>query len=221
MNKLREICRGRIHYFLILNVLSKLKGNFKLLEAGADEELLKGLLPKNISYCSVDMFRNPDYKLDLNVEKIPVKDNTFDILVCCEMLEHTLYPKKILKELKRVVKKDGLCILSMPNEYNFWLRLLYLFAIKPAYTDEPFEIVTKFQHIQKPRVKDDLKLYSDYFKILKVNYIWQSRLGSRSNFFNSIDKIINSLAQVFPTLFARQVMVIAKNKEDGKPEKNK
>jgi SAM-dependent methyltransferase len=221
MNKLREICRGRVHYITVLKALSKLKGSFKLLEAGAQDELLKRLLPKNISYCSIDMYGNPDYKLDLNIDKIPVKDNTFDILVCCEMLEHTLYPKKILKELKRVVKKDGLCLLSMPNEYNFWLRLLYLFAIKPGCTDEPFEIVTKFQHIQKPRVKDDLKLFSDYFRILKVHYIWQSRLGNKNNFFYSFDRIINFLAQIFPTLFARQVMVIAKNKEDGTPKKNK
>jgi SAM-dependent methyltransferase len=221
MNNLRKIFRGRVHYIPVLKILSSFNRDIKVLEAGAQDEVLKELLPKNISYKTIDMYGNPDYKIDLNSQKIPAKDNSFDVLVCLETLEHTLYPKKILEEFKRVTKKDGLLILSMPNEYNFWLRFLYLFAIKPALTDEPFEIVTKFQHIQKPRVKDDLKLFSDYFKILKVRYIWQSRLGNISDFFYSFDRFINFLAQFFPTIFARQVMVVAKNRKDDSTQKNK
>ncbi len=220
MNKLREEFRGRVHYAPVLKCLSKLKGNLRILEVGAQDEVLRKFVPKNMSYSSLDMYGNPDYKVDLNNHKIPVKNNTFDVLICLETLEHTLYPKKIIEELKRVTKKEGLFILSMPNEYNLWLRLLYFFAIKPVHTDEPFEVVSKFQHIHKPRVKDILYLFSKNFKILKVISLWQSRLGNRSNFFYSFDKLINLLAQISSNLFARVIIVIAKNKENDS-EKNK
>lgn len=52
------------------------------------------------------------------------KDNTgvipeeqFDIVVCTEVLEHTLNPFKAVDEIKRILKKDGLALISVP--YNF------------------------------------------------------------------------------------------------------
>lgn len=212
MENLKSTLRGESHYLVVLNFLSKLKGDLKLLEVGAQEEIMRAHIPKNIHYFSLDMLGNPDYKVDLNKERIPVKDNTFDILVCLETLEHTLYPKKILKELKRVTKKDGLFMLSLPNDYNFWLRLHYLFGIKSKLIDEPFELVEKLQHIHKPRVKDIKKFFSDNLDIIKIVPLWQSRFGSKSKFFNPIDSVINFLSKIYPSLFARVIVVIAKNK---------
>lgn len=214
MQKISDPFRGRTHYAEVYKIIKRLKPGTKILEVGAQDEVLRKFIPENISYKTVDMYGNPDYKIDLNFQKIPVKDRAFDVMICLETLEHTLYPKEIIKELKRVTKKDGLFILSMPNEYNFYLRLLYLFAIKPVHTDEPFEVVTKFQHIHKPRVKDVLKLFSDNFKILKVTCMWQSRMSNLSDFFYNFDRLINFFAKIFPTIFARVVIVIAKNKEN-------
>lgn len=213
MQKIRDPFRGRVHYSFVLNFISKLKGKSRILEVGAQDEVLRKFIPKEMSYYSLDMYGNPDYKVDLNTRKIPVKNHTFDVLICLEMLEHTLYPQKILEELKRVTKKEGLFILSMPNDYNFWLRLNYLFAIKSECTDEPFEVVSKFQHIHKPRVKDILNLFFSNFKIIQVIPLWQSRLSNISDFFYSLDKIINLFARLFPNLFARLIIVFAKNKD--------
>jgi len=172
---------------------------------------LKFVLPKNIRYYSLDMLGKHDYKFDLNKGKIPIKSNTFDILVYLETLEHTFYPDKVIGELKRITKKNGIFILSMPNEYNFWLRLNYLFAIKKENIDKPFEVVSRLQHIHKPRVKDILDLFSKHFEIIEVKPIWQSRLSSRK-FSYFLDKLIDILAKIHPNLFARLIVVIAKNK---------
>lgn len=209
----KKYFRGIKHYQIVYKFLSKIKKNINLLEIGAGDCILKPILPKNISYNSADMFGDPDYKMDLNKEKIPVKDETFEVLVCLETLEHVLYVDKVIEELKRVTKKKGIFILSIPNEYNFWLRLNYLFAIKKRQTDSPFEVVSKLQHIHRPRVKDILNLFSKHFKIRKTHYLWQSGLSKKSRFFCFVDKIINGLAQIFPSLFSRLVLVIAENKE--------
>ena len=46
---------------------------------------------------------------------IPFLDNVFDVAVAGEVIEHIKSPDKMLKELYRVIKKNGVLILSTPN----------------------------------------------------------------------------------------------------------
>ncbi|MBP6882748.1 MAG: class I SAM-dependent methyltransferase [Candidatus Levybacteria bacterium] len=47
------------------------------------------------------------------------KDNSFDVVICSEVLEHLDDPEKALSEIVRVSKKY--CVLSVPNEPFFML----------------------------------------------------------------------------------------------------
>lgn len=49
-------------------------------------------------------------------EVIPYEDKFFDKLLCSEVIEHVLEPVPLLKEMKRVLKDNGLLSLSIPNE---------------------------------------------------------------------------------------------------------
>src|SRR5262245_50534513 len=49
-----------------------------------------------------------------DIYNLPYKDNTFDLIMCTEVLEHLDDPTRALAELKRVTKKY--LILSVPNE---------------------------------------------------------------------------------------------------------
>lgn len=44
-----------------------------------------------------------------------LRGNTFDVVLCSEVLEHLLKPHKALKESKRVLKNGGILILTTPN----------------------------------------------------------------------------------------------------------
>lgn len=57
-----------------------------------------------------------------SIDKLPYKDNAFDLVLCTEVLEHMDNPEKALKELVRVSKKYVL--LSVPNEPFFMLAQL-------------------------------------------------------------------------------------------------
>lgn len=60
-----------------------------------------------------------------NAEAIPFDDNTFDKVFCSEVLEHTLRPQRVIDEMHRVLKTDGICAISFPNEaFTLYIKKL-------------------------------------------------------------------------------------------------
>jgi len=55
-----------------------------------------------------------------NIYKLPYQDNSFDLVLCTEVLEHLDYPERALKELLRVTKKH--LLLTVPNEPYFTIQ---------------------------------------------------------------------------------------------------
>jgi ubiquinone/menaquinone biosynthesis C-methylase UbiE len=51
-----------------------------------------------------------------NVEKLPFKDNSFDVIISIETIEHLKNTGLFLSQIKRVLKPNGLLILSTPNK---------------------------------------------------------------------------------------------------------
>jgi len=189
---------------------------YKLLDVGAADKILQRLIPENIKYFGLDIDGDYDYQVNLDEGKIPIKKDTFDIIVCTETLEHVLYPHKIMEEIMRVAKPNAIFILSMPNELNFYIRLQYLFNVKSE-VQMPFQTILKHGHIHTPRVKDIIKFFSNYVEIKKIHYCWYSRNFSRTegikkNGLFILDKLFNNLAKVRPSLFARNVTILGKVK---------
>jgi mannosylglycerate hydrolase len=44
-----------------------------------------------------------------------LNDNSFDIIICTEVLEHLVYPESAMKEFHRILKPEGYLVLSSPN----------------------------------------------------------------------------------------------------------
>lgn len=51
-----------------------------------------------------------------SIYSLPFPDNYFDCIIFSEVLEHLSNETKALKELKRVLKKNGVILISVPNE---------------------------------------------------------------------------------------------------------
>jgi 2-polyprenyl-3-methyl-5-hydroxy-6-metoxy-1,4-benzoquinol methylase len=47
--------------------------------------------------------------------KLAIRDESFDVVIASEMLEHTATPLRAIEELGRAVKVDGLLVLTTPN----------------------------------------------------------------------------------------------------------
>ena len=56
----------------------------------------------------------PFVRADLNF-LLPFKSNSFDVVVCSHVLEHLDSPIKVLWEIKRVLKEEGVLLWGFPN----------------------------------------------------------------------------------------------------------
>lgn len=61
------------------------------------------------------------------ITNIPVKDNSFDFVVCSEVIEHVPNWTESLKEFKRVLRDGGILLITTPNIYSLYglTRLFY------------------------------------------------------------------------------------------------
>jgi ubiquinone/menaquinone biosynthesis C-methylase UbiE len=55
-----------------------------------------------------------------DAHKLPFKDNTFDAVFALEVLEHVFDPLKVMREVKRVLTKDGYAVFLVPSDNNLF-----------------------------------------------------------------------------------------------------
>jgi 2-polyprenyl-6-hydroxyphenyl methylase/3-demethylubiquinone-9 3-methyltransferase len=64
--------------------------------------------------------------VDLNEHDLPYNVAMFDIVICSDVLEHLENPSRCIREIRRVVKPEGLVFITIPNCANILQRLYYL-----------------------------------------------------------------------------------------------
>ena len=92
--------------------------------------LMRQKAKKYIGIDFVDERKIKDFDfIQADALRIPFKNNSFDIIVCNHVIEHVTDQKKLLEEISRLLKKDGICYMTCPN--ILWpmephLKLLFL-----------------------------------------------------------------------------------------------
>jgi len=108
-----------------------------------------------------------------SADKIPVDDHSIDVLISFETIEHHDKHLEMFSEIKRVLKTDGILIMSSPD--------------KKYYTDIPNKINTF--HVKELYLEEFEQLVSSHFK----NYdVYFQKYIDRSSFFAPVDEF-NSL----------------------------
>lgn len=74
-------------------------------------------------------------QVDLNQGKLPFKENSFEAVFAGEVLEHVVDSEGLLLEMKRVLKKGGALVVTVPNIASWYNRLLMLFGYLPHYVE--------------------------------------------------------------------------------------
>ena len=96
----------------------------------------------------------------LNLEKnLPFKKNVFDKILCLDILEHLLKRKKLLLEMKRVLKPGGLLFISVPNKNTSWKRLQRRVGLN-AYSDPDHKKEYSFKEVKSFLKQASFKIIS-------------------------------------------------------------
>lgn len=75
----------------------------------------------NFEYIGVDFDRKSyaDYMLDMNKDKLPFDNSSFDLIILSEVLEHLYNPFNAIHEAVRVVKKNSFIYISTPFIFSY------------------------------------------------------------------------------------------------------
>lgn len=130
--------------------------------------------------------------VDLNEIKIPLKSNSFDMILASEVLEHLINPLGTLKELYRILKPKGAYIVTTPN-FMYWGNRIQFLKGRFRYEKDGMFDKSHIHFYTYSSLIDDLK--NSKFKIKNENHIYT---GS---------KILVPMKRHFPALFAYQFVI--------------
>ncbi|KKN67031.1 hypothetical protein LCGC14_0465850 [marine sediment metagenome] len=101
----------------------------------------------------------PDLLCDLNKEVIPLDDETVDLVIVGEVLEHLINPYNVVREFYRILKPNGIVVASSPNICSLVNRFRMIFGNLPTYCAEPIDEENPERHI----VDFNKKYFKDIF----------------------------------------------------------
>lgn len=141
-----------------------------IIDFGCGDGGLIELIPPKVHYTGVDISPTQIHSAKKRIKEISknnsrilqgditelkdIKDDSFDAALVCDVVEHVLSPDKLFTEIKRVIKKDGYIIFSIPNEFLLELTraLLFRFPLRSPdhiYAVFPTDIKKNFPSILK------------------------------------------------------------------------
>ncbi len=110
--------RHRLLWLYLKNETSFFKTKLKVLHFAPESALMNEFKKlKNLSYYTVDL-NSPIADIKADICDLPFLDNSYDFIICNHVLEHIVDDDKAMRELYRVLKKNGIGIFQVPIDYN-------------------------------------------------------------------------------------------------------
>lgn len=178
----------------IKNKFSKyIQKSVSILDVGCSENDLKKIIGGSVF--GIDIAGSPDKKVDLEKESLSgFSDNTYDLVICTEVLEHLDNLYEVLDDMTRVSRKY--ILISLPNSPDIWKILRIVFTGRTG----------KFYGLPKQKPEDRHKWFfswkelNDFFE----NYCKKKDLKIKERFlhFNYADSSGEFLIKAFLRIFS-------------------
>lgn len=103
------------------------------------------------AYTTADYERG-DCDLHLDMSAMPsVADQSYDVVIACDVLEHVPDDRAALRELRRILRPGGLAVLTVPQKDS------------PAETDEDPSVTDEADREKRFGQKDHVRMFGDDF----------------------------------------------------------
>lgn len=200
----------RLDYQLSKKQLKLIGAGQKVLDIGCNEgSLTKIISEKNkvigmeLSSKALKKAKNKGLEvICASAYQIPFKKNTFTRIHFSEVIEHLINTDKALKEINRVLTKDGELIITTPNFNSLRDRLLVLSGRLQAYAqhEEHVRIFNKkrlIQHLEK-----------NNFKIKKTH-----GTGISIPMPKGLSPVTTKLDKILPATMMQRLIIIAQKRQ--------
>ncbi len=207
--------------------------NVKILDVGCGNGTLSQVISQRVKTKVVGVDISPTllkkakargidaYEIDVCTQLLPFEDNKFDVAILARALEHLIDPDFAIKEIKRVLKKEGLLVLSTPNLGAWHNRLLLMLGLQPLFTEVSSKKVFGRKFLQlgegNPAVGhlriftlNALKAFLSYYHF-KINEIKGARFLEEYPVLNHLDKIFSAFSSL-----SSYILIVAINKKEVK-----
>lgn len=177
------------------------KDGMTVLDVGCHKQEARQYLPEKSLYCGIDSVKlNPDTQV-IDIDGNFNFPHQVDRIICLEVLEHLIMPSGTLQTLHRLLKDDGILVVSLPNEASMFHRLRCLMGVVDQ---ECFSGLGKHFHL--PSLKQCRTFLQQFFEIDKeIYYVSKQARGSRQQWLAPMLRLLplEFLSRFLPSLFAR------------------
>ena len=195
-----------------------------ILDVGCGSGLLAAkIIEKGINVTGVDVYDDPHaaevcdrfIQIDLERGLDPVCDQRYDNIVFADVLEHVREPEKLLLEAGNMLEEDGAIIASTGNVAHIFVRLMLLFG-RFEYTERGILDKT---HVKLFTPGSFRRMIEDCsFEIVSTRYCsipFENIIPGHKRFTDALCWIYMRFVHLLPSLFAYQVILVAKPKFDN------
>jgi ubiquinone/menaquinone biosynthesis C-methylase UbiE len=175
----KKYCKDK----MVLNVASGCGYGSEVLKENAKEIFNIDIDGELIAYGNYRYGNPSNHFIKMDAQNMAFPSNFFDAIVSFETFEHLPDYKKFIAECHRILKKDGIMILSTPNK-----------IVSSPNSEKPYNKF-HFKEWTLPEIESDLKKYFTVDKLFGQNYIL-SNFIERSP-YNQLKNKLNEIIYQF------------------------
>ncbi|MDH5266786.1 MAG: methyltransferase domain-containing protein [Candidatus Bathyarchaeota archaeon] len=99
----------------------------------------------------------------------PFRDESFDLIICTEVLEHLVNPEEMISEIGRVLTRGGKAVISIPS-LSLPQTIILWFAYKAKrISEKPYQSPDHLREYAKFKVTPHFEETSNLFKLFRMH----------------------------------------------------
>ena len=154
---------------------------------------------------------------DFSTEPLRVEDNYFDFILVKDVLEHLICPEFLIKEIVRALKPNGLLLLHVPNDFNLWKRIQFVFSNNiDTYGYFPGAKEWNQPHIRFFTYKGikELLLLHNFEVVKSYSYFFAHQIPIIHR-IPGVSGIFKQLADRLPSQFSQAITILARKEGES------